>query len=144
MPGSNGLGFSGILKKAVSLDLRLDEASWDSNLGEASPVMNYGMPARGWVRWNSQYSRNCVSLSSCRKPKSQEGHKSFVSEPRESSVFHVSRDSICIFHIFIPWSYLEYVTISFEMFRVFQRNWYHFVNHLTNSRSNDLKFKQHV
>ena len=34
---------------------------------------------------NSQHSKNCVclSLSSCRKPKSQEGNKSFVPELKE-------------------------------------------------------------
>ena len=52
----------------------------------------------------SQHIKNCVSLSSCLKPKSQEGNKSFIPKPRESSVF---RDSyacerftyqyICIF-----------------------------------------------
>ena len=45
------------------------------------------------------------------KPKLKEGNKSFVPEPRESSVFRIFRDSICIFHIFISWSYFgEYVT----------------------------------
>ena len=46
-----------------------------------------GCAARCWVRWNSQHSKNCVSLSSCWKPKSQEGNKSFVPElPRVVSV----------------------------------------------------------
>ena len=34
---------------------------------------------------NSEHSKNCVSFS-CRKPKSQEGNKSFVPEPRVVSV----------------------------------------------------------
>ena len=37
--------------------------------------------ARCWVRWNSQHSKNFVSLSPrVEKPKSQEGNKSFVPE----------------------------------------------------------------
>ena len=57
-------------KKAVIWDLRLDEASWDSNLGKASPVVCYRMCVRlcsqwveSWRRTNSQLSKNCVSLS---------------------------------------------------------------------------------
>ena len=38
MPGSDGLGFLGILKKAVSWDLNLNGASWFSELGEARPL----------------------------------------------------------------------------------------------------------
>ena len=53
-------------KKTVSWDLKLDEASRFLDLGEASQV-DFGMPARSWVRWNSQHSKDCVSLSSCRK-----------------------------------------------------------------------------
>ena len=102
MLGSDGLGFLVIFEKAVSWDLTLSEASWDSDLGESSWV--YGMchafggsvrwdlklaeasPVCGlrdaqrvcWVRWNGQHSKNCVSLSSCRKTK--EVNKRFVSK----------------------------------------------------------------
>ena len=94
MPGSDGLRIlSDFLKKAVSWVSDLGEASWFSNLDEASPMMDYGMPARCWVRWNSQHSKNCVSLSWCWKSKYQEGNKSFVPEQRKSSVFRVLRDS---------------------------------------------------
>ena len=56
MPGSDELGFLVILN--------LDAASWDSSLGEDSPVVCCGVRARVcWVRWNSQHSKNCVSLS---------------------------------------------------------------------------------
>ena len=49
--------FGDFWKKAVSWDLTLDRpASWGLT--------------EGWCR-NSQHSKNCVSLSSCRKPKSQ-------------------------------------------------------------------------
>ena len=69
----------------------------------ASPVVCSGVRARWlgqWVeswRWtNSQHSKNCFSLSSCWKPKRQEGNKSFVPEPRKSSVFRVFRIPIRI------------------------------------------------
>ena len=46
----------------------------------------------GWYR-NSQHSKDYVSLSSCRKTKSQEVNKRFVPEQRELSVF---REFPCI------------------------------------------------
>ena len=54
--------------------------------------MAYGM-RRAFVGSDGTVSieKLCLSLSSCRKPKSQEGNKSFVPEQRESS--SVSRDS---------------------------------------------------
>ena len=63
-----GWGSWGIFeKKAVSWDLNLDEASWFLSLDEARPVGSTRWAARGGVRWNSRRSKNCVSLSSCRK-----------------------------------------------------------------------------
>ena len=55
-----------------------------------------------------------LSLSSCRKPKSQEGNKSFVPEPRESSVFWVFRDSYAYEHFMHVniFPYHGYITIS--------------------------------
>ena len=50
-----GLGFLVILKKAISWDPKLGEASWELtqdkaswflSLGEAGPVVDYGMRAR--------------------------------------------------------------------------------------------------
>ena len=89
-PEAMGWGFWVIfLKKAVSWDLKLDELSWDSDMGDASwflslgearPVGSTRCTVRGVVRWNSQHSKNCVSLSSCWKSKSQEDNKSFVPE----------------------------------------------------------------
>ena len=104
-------------KKAVSWDWRQDEASWDSNLGEASPVVCCGMRARllgQWVetwRWtNIQHSENCVSLflSSCRKPKSKDSNKSIVPEPRESSLFRVFSGFLYMwtFHVSVYLTYL--------------------------------------
>ena len=108
MPGSDGLQILGDFWKKSS-ELRF-EASWFLDLGEANPVMDYGMSARCWVKWNSQQSKNCVCLSSCWKPKSQEGNKSFVPELKKVvSVSSVFSDSyacerftyIRIFYIFV-------------------------------------------
>ena len=82
-----------------------------------SPVVWCRVRALGGIRWNGQHSKNCVSISSCRKPKSQEGNKSFIPEPRESSVFRVFRDSyayerftyIYIFHESVSWLYYNWV-----------------------------------
>ena len=43
MPGSDGLEIFGVLKKTVSWDWTLVEASGDLNLGEASPLGDYAM-----------------------------------------------------------------------------------------------------
>ena len=102
-PEAMGWGFGVIfLKKAVRWDLNLDEVSWFLDLGEASPVTDSWMPACCWVWWNSQHSKNCVSLSlRVEKLKSQEGNKSFVPElPRVISVSSVSGFlCICTFHV---------------------------------------------
>ena len=88
-----GWEFWWFLRKAVS---------WDLNLGEASPVEGYGWAARLLGQWveiglwagqfswglteercrNSQHSKKCISLSlsSCRKTKSQKVNKRFVPE----------------------------------------------------------------
>ena len=97
MSGSDGLRSLGdFWKKAVCWDLNLEEATWFSNLGEARPGGSTRCAARGGVRWNSQHSRNCVSLSSCR-----EGNKGFVPEQRESSVFRDSYACECFIYPYI-------------------------------------------
>ena len=55
---------------------------------------------------NSQHSKNCVSVSLCRKPKSQEGNKSFV--PELKKVVSVS-GFLCIW---IFWPYATKVSWS--------------------------------
>ena len=114
MPGSDGLRILGDFwkKKAVSWDLNLDEESWFSSLGEASPVGSSRCSACGGGRWNSQHSKNCVSLYLCWKPKSQ-GNKSFVSEPRESSVFRVFFGFLCMwmFYVFVTDLYILHIRI---------------------------------
>ena len=114
MPGSDGLRILGdFWKKAASWDLNLEEACGFSSLRKARSVGSTWCAARCWVRWNSQQSRNCVSLSSCRKPKSQEGNKSFVPElPR---VIGVS-GFLCIWTFYTS-VYLYILRIS--MFRIF-------------------------
>ena len=43
MPGSDGLGFLVIFKKAVSWDPKLGEASWDLKMDKVSTVVDNGM-----------------------------------------------------------------------------------------------------
>ena len=87
--------FGWFFKKAVSWDLKLDEACWFLDLGEASRVMDYGMPARRWVRWNSKHCRNCVclslSLSLSLSPRVENLNLKKVI--KVSSVFRIFRDS---------------------------------------------------
>ena len=59
---------------------------------------------------SSQHSKNCVFLSSCRKPESQEGNKSFVPEQRKSSVF---RDSYASEYFTYPYSYIAVFLFSY-------------------------------
>ena len=89
MPGSDGLGFLVILNKSggLSFELRRSELifrTW------ARPVQFVDCRVRARVGWVSELRaddeqtvsiKNCVSLSSCRKPKLKKGNK------RESSVF---------------------------------------------------------
>ena len=58
-----------------------------------------------------------LSLSSCGKPKSQEGNKSFVPEPRELSVSIVFSDSyVCErFYIFVYFTYSYHGYITYEV-----------------------------
>ena len=121
MPGSNGLRILGdFWKKAVSWDLHLDKASWFSSLDEARPVGSTWCAVHCWVRWNSQHSRNSVSLSSCWKPKSQEGNKSFVPElPKVVSVSSVFQISI---HMNVSGIHMFYVSRYFTYLDML--NWY--------------------
>ena len=97
-PEAMDWGFWVIFEKPVSWDFNLEEASWFSNVDEASPDMGYGMPARGGVRWNSQHSGNYVSLSLSLSPrvenlKVKKVIKVSYLNYRESSVFRMFRDS---------------------------------------------------
>ena len=98
----------------MSWELDLDGACWDSSLSETSPVVCCGVRAHVcWVKWNSQYSKNCVSLSSCQKSKLKEGNKSFVAEPRESSVFRVYFGIPMRMNIMnILWTYVYFTYMS--------------------------------
>ena len=86
MPGSDGLRFLLILKnKLVEIWLWAGQSSWVDDYERCR---------------NSQHSKNCISLSSCRKTKTQEVNKTFVPEQRESSVFQIS-PHLYFLHIFI-------------------------------------------
>ena len=82
-PEAMGGGF-GVIKKTVCWDSDLGKASRFSSLGEAWPVWSTRYATRGGVRWNSQHSKNCVSHSSCWKPKSQKGKRKFRTWTKES------------------------------------------------------------
>ena len=98
IPGSDGLGFLAILKKSRELrfGLRRSELifrTW------ARPVQFADCRVRARVGWVSESRADdgrtvsieksvCVS-SRVEKPKLKEGNKSFVPEPRESSVFRI-------------------------------------------------------
>ena len=72
-----------------------------SELAEARPVV-CGRAARGGVRWKSQHRKKlCFSLLMSKNLKLKKVNKSFVPEP--ISCFS---DSLCLFHLFISWSYI--------------------------------------
>ena len=98
MPGSDWLGFIVILNKSSELRFGLRRSklifqTW------ARPVQFVDCGVRTRVGWISELCADdgrtvsidklCLSLFLCRKPKLKEGNKSFVPEPRESSVFRV-------------------------------------------------------
>ena len=142
MSGSDGLRILGHLwKKAVSWDLKLDEASWFLDLGEASPFGSTRCAARCRVRLNSQHNKNCVCLSLCLSlglslspyveiPKSQEGNKSFV--PELKKVVSVSWFPMYISHIHILvlfwWLCFKYL---FKKMGIFLPKTHMFVNYVT-------------
>ena len=70
--------------------------------------------ARCWVRWNSQHSKNCVSLSlRVEKRKCQEGNKSFVPELKK---FVSVSGFLCIWTFYVSvyfvYPYHGYITVS--------------------------------
>ena len=116
MPGSDGLGILGdFWKKTKLVEIRtwtrrvplggywmrstfVRSESWDFDYGP-------GSPPGGWLEGlcrNSQDSKNCISLPSGRKTKSQEVNKRFV--PELKKVVSVSGFlCIWIFYIFLFW-----------------------------------------
>ena len=117
-PEAMGWGFWVIFEKKQLVEIW----SWTKrvdflDLGEASPVGSTRCVVRCWDRWNSQHSKNYVSLSSCWKPKSQEGNRSFVPElPRVVSVSSVLRIPmhtnilyICIVVLWLCNIYIKYI-----------------------------------
>ena len=141
MPGSDGLRILGdFWKKADSWVLKLDETSWFLDLGEASPVMDYGMPARCWVRRNSQHSRNCLSLLVSKSLKvkkvikvsylNKENRQCFAyfGIPMHMNVLHIG-----IFHIM----YHGYITVV-NVFELQPRYYFHFRTNTLEKSTNRL------
>ena len=125
MLGSNGLGFLVILNKSCELKfgLRRDELGFESGRGQWICGLR-GARARWlsqWIeswRWTNSQHRKILSLSlslspRAEKPKLKEGNKSFVPEPRESSVFRVFRIPMRM-NILCIWIFLPYITVEFE------------------------------
>ena len=130
MPGSDRLGFLVILNKSCELrfGLRRSELifrTW------ARPVQFVDCGARArwlgqWVeswRWTNSQHKKIVSLSPrVEKPKLKEGNKSFVPEPKESSVFRVFRIPILwtlwTFHVFVDYGYVIVCYIGLWLLRV--------------------------
>ena len=121
MPASDGLGFLVILNKSSELRFEAGRSelifrTW------TRPVqfVDCGVPTRvGWVSElradigrTVSIERLCLSLSSCRKPKLKEGNKSFVPEPRRSSVFCVFRIPMRMNIIWTLWTFYEHMYIS--------------------------------
>ena len=121
----------------MSWNLRLDEASWFFGSGRGqSSLWTTGCAREHWLgqwveswRWTNSQHRKIVSLSPrVEKPKLKEGNKSFVPEPRESSVFRVFFGFLCVWtfyvyyerfmrlyispiHILVPLSWLCYTLL---------------------------------
>ena len=93
-PEVMGWGFWDLKKKTVCWVLGWDGASWFSELAEGRPVRVYGMHARWLSQWveswrctNSQHSKKlCLSLLMSENLKLKKVNKSFVPEPRKSSI----------------------------------------------------------
>ena len=94
--------------------------SWDSDSG---PRVQLGNWLKGYVGTVS-IVKNCVSLSSCRKPKSQEGNRSFV--PELKKVVSVSRISgylcicICYSPTFLYYEHSKYFTYYKRFYHIYQ------------------------
>ena len=93
------------LKKALSWDLDLDEASWFSELTEARPVGVYGMPTCWLSQWVeswwctiSQHRKKlCFSLLMLKNLKLKKVNKCFVPEPIS-----------CFSDSYILWTYVHF------------------------------------
>ena len=131
-PEAMGWGFR-IRKKTVS---------WDSMLEEGSRFLIWARPDQGftkcaacwlsqWVQCrrctNSQHSKKlCLSLLMSENVKLKKVNKSFVPEPRKSSLFRVFSDSYMrtnimnVLFLWISWSYF-WTWICYNI-SVFERN----------------------
>ena len=107
MRGSDGMGFFVILKKAVSWDLDIDEASWFFGPGRGQS--SYGLGGAPHVVGSDGTVRIakivCLSLLVL-KTWIKKGNKSFVSEPRESSLFRVFRIPMSMNILWTVWKFL--------------------------------------
>ena len=109
MPGSDGLGFFVILNKSseLSFGLRRSELIFGPRWSQSSYGLGGAPRIVGSDGTVSIVKIVSLSLSACQIPKSQEGNKSFVPEPRESSVFSVFRIPMRMNIIWTLWTFLR-------------------------------------
>ena len=135
IPRSDGLRILEF-EKTVSWDLGLDEASRFSELTEARLVVCGGVLHVVGSNVKVNIERNCLSLLMSKNLKHKKEIKNVVPEPKKRvvSVSIFFSDSyvyeylwtfsvsvwICLFHVFVSWSYIferEYITLSSLRFR---------------------------
>ena len=119
MPGSYGLGFLVILNKSRELrfGLRLSELIFGPGWGQSSYSLVGALRVVGSDGTVSIV--RIVSLSPrVEKPKLKEGNKSFVPEPRESSVFRVFRIPMRIKILWTLRKFYEHMYISHIRIRI--------------------------
>ena len=139
MSGSNGLRIWGLKKKTVGWDSTLEEGSRFSELAEARPVVCGGVPHVVGSNGKVSKKKLCLSLLMLKNLKLKKVIKSFVPEPKkrivsisyfsDSYVYeHLRTFSvsvwICLFHMFISWSYIfgrECITILITL--ILLNNW---------------------
>ena len=100
MPGCNGLRVFGDFWKKQLVEIW----SWTKRVEIrtlASPVWSTGCAARGGVRWNSQHSKNCVSLSPRVENLKVKKVLKFRTWTKESRQCFAGFLCMWIFHIFV-------------------------------------------
>ena len=100
MPWSDGLGFLVILNKSNELRFELGRSELIFGPGWSKSNYSLGGAPRVVGSHGTVSIVKIESLCSCWKPKSQEGNKSFVPEPRESSVFRVFFGFLCVWRFY--------------------------------------------
>ena len=121
MPGSDGPGFLVMLNKSSELrfELRRSELSFGPGRGQSSLwTVRFARALVGLVSWELTMDEQSARVE---KPKLKEGNKSFVPEPRESSVFRVFQIPRRMNILWTLWTFL--------LIRIFHVLIYDYVTH---------------